>query len=238
MKNWFFGLHLLWATLAGAQNLQFHYDFRHSLDPNLNRRNFPSMSFEYFKDGDSTGLFLLKMQMDFNGEKSNVGQAFLQVSKNLRYWKPKVFLTLNYSGGLGITPPGFGYHISNSFGMGVAKTYSWKTNVLSLGFLYRYSAFQRASHDGQINLFFFRGMFNYRLQVAGSIVAWTQNRDLGIEYTKDLRGKKIIFFGDPQIWWKLRGNTSIGTRINLFYKVLTDENRVQVYPTLGMRCEL
>lgn len=235
MKKWILGFQLLWSTLAGAQNLQFHYDFRHSLDSGLNRRNFPSMSFEYFKDTDSTGSFLLKMQADFNGEKSNIGQAFFQITKSLRYWKPKVFLTLNYSGGLGIAPPSFGYHISNSFGVGAAKNLIWKTNVVSIGLLYRYNAFQRGSHDGQINLFFFKGMFNYRLQVAGSIVAWTQNRDLGIDFTKDLRGKKLAFFGDPQIWCTLRGNLSVGTRINLFYKVLTEENRVQMYPTLGLR---
>jgi hypothetical protein len=226
---------MLAATLAGAQQFQLHYDFRHSLDPALNRRNFPSMTFEYFKDQDSLGSFLLKMQADFNGEKSNIGQAFFQVSKNLRYWKPKVFLAFHYTGGLGIAPPSFGYHISNSFGVGAAKTVFWKNNVFSIGLLYRYNAFPRGSHDGQLNLFFFRGFFNYRLQVAGSIVAWTQNRDLGIDFTKDLRGKKFAFFGDPQIWWKLRGNCSVGTRVNLFYKVLTEGGQVQVYPTLGLR---
>jgi Domain of unknown function (DUF5020) len=235
MKKIILGFQIFWSTLAGAQYLQVHYDLRHTFDPSINRRNFLSMNFEYFKDNDSTGSFLLKMQTDFNGEKSNIGQSFFQVTKNLRFWKPKIFWALNYSGGIGIAPPSFGYYISNSFGMGPVKNLTWRNNVLSVGVLYRYNAFQQGSHDAQINLFYFKGMFNYRLLIQGSMVGWTQNRDIGIDFTKDLRGKKFAFFGDPQIWWRLRGDVSVGTKINLFYKVLTEEQQVQVYPTLGVR---
>ena len=57
-----------------AQNVQLHYDFRHSLDPELNHKNYPSLSFEYFKEWDSLGSSLFKIQSDLNGENYNIGQ--------------------------------------------------------------------------------------------------------------------------------------------------------------------
>ncbi len=225
---------LLYCDVKG-QNLQLHYDFRHSIDPGLHDNNFPSLSFEYFNENDSTGSFLFKMQADFNGENSNQGQTFLQVTKNLRYWEPLFSLALSYSGGLGVSPPSLGYHIANSFGVGLAYPLSWKAYLVYSQLGYRYNAFANPSHDLQFTLYFWMGFFNYRLQVSGSIVSWTQNRNMGTVQTRDLEGKKFAFFGDPQLWFKVSRQLSIGTRLNLFFHVLTDENSLQLYPTLGLK---
>ncbi|MBK7869270.1 MAG: DUF5020 family protein [Saprospiraceae bacterium] len=237
MKNVLFLVFTAFTLFVQAQQVQLHYDFRHSIDPEFNIKNFPSLSFEYFKENDSLGSFLLKMQTDFTGEKSNPAQVFLQVSQNLRFWKPKVYLALNYSGGLGIAPPAYGYYISNAFSAGVSYPFQWKGAIFSANLNYRYTAFTKGSHDMQFNFYFWKGFFNYKLQTAGSFVAWTQNRDQGIEFTKDMNGKKFAFFGDPQIWLKVTSKISIGSRINIFYHVLTDENEVQVYPTLALKRE-
>lgn len=229
-------LFLLISALAGnAQQLQFHYDFRHSIDPELNRRNFPSLTFEYFKGNDSTGSFLFKMQTDFNGASSNPGQVFLQVSKSVRYWKPKIYLSLTYSGGLGVAPPSYGYYLTNSFGVGAAYPFQWKGAWLSANLVYRYNAFPKPSHDPQFTFYFGRGFFQYRLWVAGSFVAWTENRNQGTDFTKGQHGKKLAFFGDPQLWVKLNRSVSVGSRINLLYHVITSKNQIQVYPTIAIR---
>lgn len=217
-----------------TQQLQLHFDFRHSIDSDLHPKNFPSLSFEYFK-GDTAGSFLFKMQTDLNGEKNYPGQSFLQVSKSLRFWKPKVYLSLNYSGGLGVAPPSYGYYITNSFAVGAAYPFQWKGAWLSAGVSYRYMAFSKASHDAQFNFYFGKGFWNYRLLVAGSWVAWTENRNQGNDFTQHLSGKKFAFFGDPQIWFRVWKSVSIGSRINLFYHVLTPDNRLQVYPTLALK---
>lgn len=235
MKNLLFFPMVCFTLLLEAQQIQLHYDFRHSIHPRLHSRDFPSLTFEYFKGNDSTGSFLLKMQTDFTGEKGNPGQVFLQVSKSIRFWKPKVFLALNYTGGLGIAPPAYGYYISNSFGAGIGYPFQWKGAFLNVNMGYRYNTFTKPSHDVQLNFYFFKGFFNYKLQTAGSIVAWTQNRDQGIDYTKGMRGKKYAFFGDPQIWLKVKNGISAGSRINIFYHVLTDDNKIQIYPTLALR---
>ena len=223
------------AASVHAQQLQLHYDFRHSLSPEVNRRDFLSLSFEYFKGNDTAGAFLFKMQTDFTGERSNAGQLFLQVSKSIRFWKPKVYLSVGYSGGLGVAPPAYGYYLDNSFNAGLACPFRWGSAVLSVNLLYRYNAFPKPSHDPQFTFYFWKGFWNYRVQVAGSIVAWTQNRDLGSGWTKDLSGKKAAFFGDPQVWVKIGSNLFVGSRVNVFYHVLTERKILQVYPTLGLK---
>ncbi|MBT1685461.1 DUF5020 family protein [Dawidia soli] len=149
MKFLLFSMLLAACLPALSQNLQLHYDFRHSLDPALHRRNFPSVSFEYFKQLDTvgTGSFLLKVQADLNGGDHNVGQVFTQLSQSLRFWKPKVYLALHYSGGLGATDEGYGFYLPNAYGAGVSYPFQWKGAWLAVNALVRCNAFRRPSYD-------------------------------------------------------------------------------------------
>lgn len=237
MKLHGFFIFFCFSMCCSAQNLQLHYDFRHSIESKLHAKNFPSLSFEYFKllDTLGTGSFLLKVQADLNGNNSNMGQVFAQVSQTLRFWKPKIFLSLNYSGGLGVTPGSFGYYIANSYGIGLSYPFQWKGAWLAANLVLRYNAFDRPSYDPQFTFYFGKGINNYRFFVAGSFVFWTQNKNLGDAFTSDLKGKKLAFFGDPQIWLNIKNGFSAGTRINVFHHLLTDGNEVQFYPTLGLK---
>lgn len=224
-------------SLLKAQDLQIHYDFRHTVDPKLNQRNFPMISFQYFKQIDTlnTGSFLLKVQAFLDGKKNNNSQVFLQISQSLRFWRPKVYLSLNYSGGLGVAEPSFGYYLQNSFGIGVSYPFQWRGAWISLAGLYRYNAFEKGSHDSQLTLYFGKGLLNYKVFVEGSIVAWTENRNQGNKVTEELKGKKFAFFGDPQVWFTIRKGLAVGSRVTLYYHLLTDKNKIQAYPTIGLR---
>lgn len=237
MKFLCFTLSILFASWTLGQNLQVHYDLRHTIDPKLNPENFPGFSFEYFKPIDTlgTGSFLLKLQADLKGKKNNVGQVFVQVSQSLKFWKPKIYLSFNYSGGLGVTPASFGYYLSNSAGVGVSYPFQWKGAWLAAALLYRYNAFEKPSYDPQFTFYFGKGFFQYKLFAAGSFVFWTQNNNQGTEFTKSLTGKKLAFFGDPQIWFKIKNGLSIGSRLNVFYHLLTENDQIQCYPTLGAK---
>ncbi len=235
MKTILLSVFLTFALSGQAQQLQLHYDFRHSVDPALNKRNFTSLTFEYVKSNDSSGSFLLKMQTDFSGGANNVGQLFLQVSKNLRYWRPKIYLSLMYSGGLGVAPPAYGYYLTNSFGVGAAYPFQWKGAWLSASVNYRYTTFVKPSHDSQLTLYFGKGFFRYKLMVAGSFVGWSENRNQGTDLTNGQRGKKVAFFADPQVWLNVTKTVSVGSRAYLYYHVLTPENRLQIYPTLAVK---
>lgn len=237
MKYLYF-LGLLFLTMPGrAQNLQLHFDFRHTFDPKLNSKNFPTFNFEYFKNIDTinTGSFLFKVQTDLNGKNNNVNQFFTQISQSLKFWEPKIFLSLNYSGGLGITSGSNGFYLPNSFAAGISCPFQWKGAWFAPNLLFRYNAFDKPSYDPQVTFYFGKGLFKYKIFVAGSFTFWTENRNEGDDYTKNLSGKKFAFFGDPQIWIKIRNGFSIGSRINVYYHLLTNNNQIQFYPTLATR---
>lgn len=237
MKNIFFSVFILLSFTGVAQNFQFHYDFRHSINPDLNSKNFPTINFEYFKNLDTigTGSFLLKLQTDFNGTGNNVGQVFTQVLQTLKFWKPPVYIALNYTGGLGVTPDSYGYYISNSFGLGIAYPFKWKGAWFNTNLLFRYTTFDAPSCDPQFTFYYGKGFLNYRIFITGSFVLWTENRNRGDDYTKDLNGKKLVIIGDPQIWIKIIKGFSLGSRINVFYNLLDDNNQIKVYPTIGAK---
>lgn len=228
---------VLFPAYPRSQELQLHYDFRHSVDPKLNSRNFPLVVFKYIKDIDTlgSGSFLFEAQAFFNGEKGYMGQAFLQASQSLRFWKPKVYLQLNFSGGLGVAPPSYGYYISNSYGIGLSMPLVFKRSWYSFSLMYRYSDLKNPSHDIQSNTYIGGGLFNYRLMYACSMVAWVTDRDDGLPENAGKTGKKIAFFADPQAWYGIGKGFSLGTRLSLYYHVISNDGRVQVYPTLGVK---
>lgn len=141
---------------AFSQVLQAHYDFRHTIDPTHNRKNYPAFYFEYFKTLDSgrnfikPGSFLFKMQTELTGEKQNTGQFYMQVSQAFRFWTPKFFLQLQYNGGLGIAEPGAsGYYLTNAFSLGVAYPFQSNNNraFFNVYMSYKYTDFKKPSHD-------------------------------------------------------------------------------------------
>ena len=237
MKLLFFSFFLVLSAYGVAQNLQFHYDLRHTIDPEQHPKNFTVLNFEYFKDLDTlgTGSFLFKINANLDGKNGNMGQIFSQISQSLKFWKPKVYLSFNYSGGLGVTSESFGYYISNSFGIGVSFPFEWKGAWISMAAHFRYNAFRKPSYDPQLSLYLGKGIFEYKVFIAGSFVFWTQNRDQGNEYTGELHGKKLAFFGDPQIWFRIKNGFSAGSRVNVYYHLLNDGNNIQFYPTLGVK---
>ena len=245
MKFIFSALLTVLSVFASAQQLQLLYDLRHTVDPKNTQKNYPAFYFEYFKTPkpDSAygsvkpGSFLLKVQSELSGEKDNIGQYYVQVSQGFRFWKPKVYLQLQYNGGLGIAEPGaYGYYLTNAFSVGTSYSFQWKNvaffNVYSC---YKYTAFKKPSHDN-ISAFFWLWFFsNYRISFTGNIVALTENRNHGDAYTMMKSGKKFSVFSDPQIWFNIYKGLNGGAKINVYYHLLTEDNRIQAYPALGLK---
>jgi hypothetical protein len=61
------------------------------------------------------------------------------------------------------------------------------------------------------------------------------NRNTGDSFTSNLSGKSVAFFGEPQVWFRIHKEFAVGSKINLYYHVLTGENLFQLYPTLAVR---
>jgi hypothetical protein len=214
-----------------SQELQLNYDFRHSIEPREYSRNFPTLFFKYFKEIDTLdkGSFLLQVQAQLDGKNYEPGQTFIQVSQSLKFWKPNIYLSLNYSAGLGVTDDSYGYVLPNTFALGLSKNFIYPKLWISTGIGYRLRPSYLDEVDVQLNVFVGGGLFNWKVMHSASFVFWS--------YTPSStgKGKKIAFFGDPQLWFGIGKRFSIGSRFIILYHILSDDNAVQLYPTLGIK---
>ncbi len=228
-----------------SQTLQLHYDTRHTIDPKRNSKNFPTLYFEYFKNQDSgksfikPGSFLLKTQADFLGEKHNIAKFYIQVSESFRFWKPKIFLNIQYSGGLGITEPKeYSYYIVNTYSAGLSYPFKLGDAYLSSVISVKHVTYDKPSNDLLCTLYWWKGLWNYKAEFSGDFSFWTENKNHGDDLTLNLRGKRFSFFAEPQFWYNVNKVFALGTKWNTFYHILSSENILQVYPALAVKCKL
>ena len=231
--------------VAFSQTIQLHYDVRHTIDPKNARKNFPVIYFEYFKNQDSgksfikPGSFLLKTEADLMGDNDNIAKFYTQVSQSFRFWKPKVFLNLQYSGGLGITEPRqYSYYITNNWAAGLSYPFKWGKSFLSALVNFKIVTYARSSRDALIMLYWWKGIWNYTVEFSGDFSAWTENKNHGDSQTKGLSGKRLFFYAEPQFWLNLNGFLALGTKIQMNYHSFTTENVLQLDPSIGLKCRL
>jgi hypothetical protein len=244
MKNMLI-LAFFFTSRLTAQTLQLHYDLRHSVDPAHNSSNFPTLYFEYFKARDSgthfikPGSFLLKMETDLQGAQTNIGKSYIQVTQSFRCWRPKVFLSLQYSGGLGVTEPKqYSYYIVNTFSAGAEYPFGWKGAWFSSILYYKYVPYTKPTQDFLYTFYWWKGFLHYKLEFAGDFSVWTENKDHGDAGTAAERGKRFFFFAEPQVWFNIDKVLAAGSKINMYYHVNTVDNLFQAYPTIAVRCKL
>jgi hypothetical protein len=245
MKFLIFIVCLFLQATVFCQNLQLHYDFRHTFGQAYNPANFPTLYFEYFKNQDSgkafikPGSFLFKMEADLTGDNTNIGKFFMQAAQTLRFWKPQIYLHLSYSGGMGLTDPKqYSYYITNTFLTGVQYTFKWQGAWLSTVLDYKYVPYQKPTSDAMYTLYWWKGYHHYKLEFAGDFSIWTENKNHGDEATENLIGKRSFFFAEPQIWYNISKTFSAGSKLNMYYHVNVYDNVFQAYPTLAVKYKL
>jgi Domain of unknown function (DUF5020) len=217
-----------------AQELQLHYDWRHTTDPRNNARNFPSLAFKTFKALEF-GSFLLKLEADLNGTRHNVSKGYMEISQTLRFWAAPIYVLGEYSGGLGVFDGGNGgFYLDNAYHIGASHPFPWQGGFGNVSLAYRYANLSRASHDPQASLYWGR-TFGGRWSFASTGVFWTQNRNRGDERTADLTGKRDSFLVENEIWWRVAGLVSVGSNVRVSRNVYATDGRLLVYPTMGIR---
>jgi hypothetical protein len=228
-----------------SQNLQIHYDLRHTFDRVHTAKNFPSIYFEYFKSVDSgkcllkPGSFLLKIQADLQGEKNNMGQVYFQTAQTIRFWKPAIFLHLSYSGGLGVTEPRqYSYYINNALSLGLAYPFHWQKTWLTTVLDYKYVSFPKPSWDFLYTLYWWKGLLNFKMEFSGDFSIWTENKNHGDDFTRNLKGKRFFFFAEPQVWFKVHKCLYLGSKVNMYYHIYISDNLWEAYPTLAIKFKL
>ena len=179
------------------------------------------------------------MQADLSGERHNISQVYLQVSQSFRCWRPRIFLNIQYNGGLGVTEPKqYSYYITNTWSAGGSYLFKWGAAYLNAQLNFKIVEYARPTQDPLFALYWWKGLFNYRAEFAGDFSAWTENRNQGDDLTKQMHGKRFFFFAEPQFWYRVAGQLSIGTKVNMYYHVITSADLFQVYPTIAAKWRL
>jgi hypothetical protein len=222
------------AEVARGQDLQLHYDWRHTIDPRNNARDFPTLTFKTFKALEF-GSFLLKLEANLDGVHHNVSKGYLEVTQTVRFWKAPVYALAEYTGGLGLfNDASGGFYIANAYLVGAAYPFKLNGSWGNVSLAYKHTNFPRTSHDPQATLYWGRPL-GKRWAFASTGVFWTQNRNQGDDFTRSLSGKRDAFLIENEFWWRAVGLVSVGSEIRVSRNVYATDGRLLVYPTLGVR---
>ena len=227
----FLSLLFLTATVAlQAQNIQLHYDFGRSLydEDMTSRPQFTSTIEKFLPDAWGSTFFFVDMDYNSNG----VEQAYMEIARDLKFWKAPVSIHLEYNGGLAKQ-----YSINNAYLAGLTYTYNNAdfSRGFSLSGMYKYIQKNDSPNNFQLTGTWYMNLCDNLYTFSGFVDYWRE---------KTWFGSTITFMAEPQFWVnlnKVKGvneklNLSVGTELeisNNFYR-----GRAYFTPTLALKWTL
>ncbi len=216
---------LAFVSFLSSQNLQLHYDFRHSLDKkNPVERNFAVATFEIFKP-DNFGNTFLFVDFDFSGKKGNLSSIYAEIAREFQIKNFPLLPHVEFNGGIGLD-----YVIENAYLLGVAYPFDWGKFHFNSYVAYKYNNFAKVSHDAQFTLVWEAKLWNEKLSLCGFADLWSEDRK-GAEET----GKKLILYAEPQFWYTVTKHFAIGTELKISQHFYSFNSQIKLYPTLGIK---
>lgn len=220
---------LLLTGSLSAQNLQLHYDFGED-------RDYLTTTVEMFKpDAYGSTFFFIDFNYDVNGVEG-VSESYFEIARALRLQKDlPVSLHVEYNGGQGQfnTPEGNqAYTISDAYLGGLrydllAEDFSWG---LTLQTLYKYIR-DTDQNSYQVTLVWFRHLLDGKVTVNGFADFWGEDVDFDFDGNVD---EEVIFLAEPQFWYNLTPNWSVGSEIEFGYNFAGQEGW-KVNPTAAVK---
>lgn len=213
-----------------AQNIQLHFDPRHGLHSEDFSKNYFTTTFEMFKP-DKWGSTFMFVDLDLNLSRGNIGLAYMEIARDIKLGKCPIMAHAEFNGGLGS-----GFSIPNAYLAGA----SYATNLggvnLSTYLAYKYHAFERVSNDVQWTITWGTNLCNNKITISGFLDIWTENKDRSKVKTTD--DKKIVLLTEPQFWYNVNENLSLGTEIEISSNFLKDsqfKDKAFVNPTIAAK---
>lgn len=227
------------SVCLAAQNIQLHYDFGKYEDGTS--RNFPVGTFEMFRP-DSLGYTFMFIDFEFNSpdKPSGVSSGYFEISRE--FYMPwfrdnqvlkNLGLHIEYNDGSFIFPAGdsmtFGANVRSSWLGGLGYPIKMGSFILNTMVLYKY---QRGSSapDFQITFAWFHMLWKQRITLSGFIDCWSQDDFFG-----NPDEKTIVLYGEPQVMYNVTRHLSIGSEFKISKNFFRGSNRLEVFPTLGIK---
>ena len=213
-----------------AQNLQVMYDFGNG------RKNVTS-TLEMFKP-DKWGNTFFFVDMEFNGGASKQPSlAYMEIARCLKFWDGPISAHVEYNGGL-LLAGAAGFPINNAYLAGV--DYAWHDKAFSkfLNFKVLYKNIQGKNPasfqlTGVWNLNFLKN----KLTVSGFADFWREDNMNFVNAQGDAiipTNTKFVFLTEPQIWYNVSKNLSLGGEIEVASNFGTVDG-FKVCPAIGAK---
>ena len=221
---------------AYAQNLQLHFDPRHSLyGDKASGSNYLTATFEMFKP-DKWGHTFMFVDADLNFNRMNPGLAYAEIARAFKINDFPIMPHIEYNGGLGLVKgTGAGFSIPSAYMVGGQYPFQLGEFNMSTYVAYKLHAFDKTSHDVQWTVTWNATLVNGKLTLAGFADLWTEDK----QFTKGpgAKGKNVLFLSEPQIWYNITDHFSIGSEIELSYNFVRkfDQSRFFAIPTLATK---
>lgn len=221
---------LLFSSLGAlrAQNLQLHFDPRHTFygsDVPTASQNYLTATFEMFKP-DQWGSTFMFVDFDLNNSKKNIGLVYAEIAREFKIGDFPLMPHLEFNGGLGN-----GFSIPSSYLAGFGYPFQLGNFFMSTYVAYKLNAFQEVSNDAQWTVTWNATVAGGKLSLAGFFDLWSENKDrTGAE-----SGKKLIMLSEPQLWYNFTPNFALGTEVELSYNFVVGPNHFYAIPTLATK---
>ena len=234
MRRFFFSFAMLaFATIAGAQNIQLHYDFgRNFYSDQESGRQKMTMTIEQFK-ADQWGSWFYFVDLDFS--RHFVEGAYAEVSRELNIKKDSPFaLHVEYDGGLTRT---YAFQQAGLIGAaynGHSADFSKTWSVQLLYKQYFSNEYVHSYASAQLTGVWGLNFLNNKLRFSGFIDFWRGEK-------ADNGHGMVVMLTEPQLWYNVNDHFSIGTEVQVSNNFITntyDGKTFFVNPTLAVKWNL
>ncbi len=216
------------AGVLFAQNVQLHYDFGKD-------HNFLTTTFEMFKP-DAYGNTFAFVDFDYSSnDAKGVTMAYWEIARVFKTEKMPVGVQVEYNGGMvrGEIPNADGANwvanINSAWLAGV--DYSWNAVDFSKGFslkaLYKYIE-DKHNASFQLTGVWYLHFLDKKASFTGFADFWRE------DFTWGDKTSKFVFLTQPQIWYNITKNFSVGSEIEIA-KNFSGKEDWQVNPSVALK---
>ncbi|KGL49709.1 Uncharacterised protein [Porphyromonas cangingivalis] len=228
MKKLFAIVALLVASIgvANAQNVQAHYNVGKRIDKTNQETHSPMILTIENLSFDKWGQTFYFVDLEL-GEKI-MDCAYLEIARELKFWKAPIALHVEYNGGISKYAP-----MNHTYLGGVSYLWAKNGNAFNLSMMYRHDQGFNKPHNMQLTGVWSWTSWNRVFTLNGFADLWTT--DLGDK-------GNVTFLAEPQAWINLNQfvgvsddfNLSIGTEVRLAYNFI-NKDKFWVRPSLALK---
>lgn len=214
---------LAWTGAKAQFNVQLHYDFGDYMNDYTGGRQKVTSTIEFFKADNLGNSFLF---VDFDYRKDGVAAAYMEASREFTFKQlsenSSLAAHIEYDGGLCNVAS---YQQAALLG----AAWNWHSNdfskTFSLQAMYKHNfnpgAFEGVQLTGVWGLTFGKGKYTF----SGFADLWTDNA----------KESGLVFFTEPQLWYNVNSNFSIGTEWEVTSGFYDNDIAPYVNPTLAVK---